>query len=383
MIDLLCAVLMLAGASTVALGYGLRVLRLGAASYDRVARDGGSAVLGRPLMNMGYWAMQPLGGALVRAGVSPTLVTLAGVFFGVAAGLAAGLGHLGVAALLMAVASVCDGLDGLVARGTGRCTRAGAALDAVGDRYQEFAFLGGLAVHYRDRAPALLLALAALLGATLTSYVSAKAEALRVEAPRGAMRRPERAVYLVLGALIATLAGSDLPMLLALGAIALVANASALHRLRRLMRALDLEDETPRRPLVTQLMKHQAGGAAATAVDLAVMVSSVELLGVAPVLATALGATSGAAVNFELGRRWVFDAADGPVGPQALRYAGVMAVGAALTTGGEWLALRETAGHYLVARLAVGAAVSLLWYFPMHQRFVFRLDARVSGAGPA
>lgn len=384
MIDLLSAVLLLAGASTLALGYGLRVLREGAARYDRVERDGGSAVLGRSVMAMGYWALQPVGRALVRARVPPGAVTAGGIVLGVIAGVAAATGHLGVAALLMMVAAASDGLDGLVARAMGRCTRSGAALDAAGDRYQEFAFLGGLAVLYRQDLLGLLLALAALLGASLTSYVSAKAEALKVAVPRGLMRRPERAVYLVVGALAATLAGSEVPMYLALALIAAFANGSAAHRLYRLMASLDAEDGVvPWRPRLPVLLRHQTGAAAATALDLALLVALVELLEIPPVVATALGAASGAVLNFELGRRWIFDASSAPAGPQAARYAGVTAAGVGLTTLGEWGALAVSDGHYLAARIVVGAALSLLWYYPLHARYVFRLDARVSGVGPA
>lgn len=384
MIDLFCAVLLLAGASTLALAYGLRVLREGAARYDRVDQDGGSAVLGRSVMAMGYWALQPVGRALVRARVSPGAVTVAGIVIGVTAGVFVAVGHLGVAALMMMIAAASDGLDGLVARARGKCSRSGAALDAVGDRYQEFAFLSGLAVLFREDLLGLVLALAALLGASLTSYVSAKAEALKIAVPRGMMRRPERAVYLVVGALLATLLGSPIPMLLALALIAVVANASAAHRLYCLTVALDREDGVaPRRPWLPQLLRHQTGAAAATALDLTLLVALVELLEIPPVVATAIGAASGAVLNFELGRRWIFDATASPAGQQAMRYAAVTAAGVGFTTLGEWGALSVSDGHYLAARLVVGAALSLCWYYPMHQHYVFRLEPRVSGVGPA
>jgi hypothetical protein len=90
--------------------------------------------------------------------------------------------------------------------------------------------------------------LLALLGSFMVSYASAKAEALRAQIPRGSMRRPERAAYLIIGAgltpLLAPLVASHVPgatgwllEIPALGAVALVAlvsNVSAVSRLSKL-----------------------------------------------------------------------------------------------------------------------------------------------------
>jgi len=77
----------------------------------------------------------------------------------------------------------------------------------------------------------------------MVSYSTAKAEALHVTAPRGAMRRAERAVYLVAGAALTPLSGvlaarlslagwvQDAPILAALALVGIVANASAIRRL--------------------------------------------------------------------------------------------------------------------------------------------------------
>ena len=82
---------------------------------------------------------------------------------------------------------------------TGVSSDAGEVLDAAVDRYVEFFFLGGLMIYYRDIAALLILTLFALVGSFMVSYSSAKAEALHVPAPKGSMRRPERAVYLTAG----------------------------------------------------------------------------------------------------------------------------------------------------------------------------------------
>ncbi|HEY6460678.1 MAG TPA: hypothetical protein VIY73_11025, partial [Polyangiaceae bacterium] len=117
-------------------------------------------------------------------------------------------------------------------------------LDASIDRYEEFFFLGGLAIYFRASTPALVLALLAMCGSFMVSYGSAKAEALGVPVPPGAMRRAERAVILCVGVALmpvfawAVDAGKlpvwalDGPVFAALLAVGVGANVSAIRRLR-------------------------------------------------------------------------------------------------------------------------------------------------------
>jgi CDP-diacylglycerol--glycerol-3-phosphate 3-phosphatidyltransferase len=156
----------------------------------------------------------------------------------------------------MIVASLGDALDGLVARRSGTVSVAGALLDASGDRYQEFFFLGGLAVYFRASPVALIATLLALVGSFMVSYGSAKAEAFGVPVPAGVMRRAERAVCLCLATVLTVpwswlITGtafpvwsalprwaSELPLLIAIGLIAVVGNVSAVWRLWTLGHAI-------------------------------------------------------------------------------------------------------------------------------------------------
>ena len=120
------------------------------------------------------------------------------------------------------------------------------------------------------------------------------------------------------------------------------------------------------------LGRHQLGAIAATTVDFAVMITWVEGLGFSPVVGTAVGACLGAATNFLLGRLWVFHGHSGHWAPQGSRYAVVSAASAGWNALGEHL-LHDVAGmQYVLARVFVSIAVSLLWNFPMQRRFVFR-----------
>jgi CDP-diacylglycerol--glycerol-3-phosphate 3-phosphatidyltransferase len=150
------------------------------------------------------------------------------------------MGAVGTAALFAALGSLGDALDGLVARMSQTASDAGEVLDAAVDRYGELFFLGGAAFLLRYEPWALVAALAAIGGGFMVSYATAKAEALRMPAPRGAMRRPERAAYLTAGAAIASLVGGTWPLVAAVVLVAVVANVSAVLRLRWLAASISV-----------------------------------------------------------------------------------------------------------------------------------------------
>jgi CDP-diacylglycerol--glycerol-3-phosphate 3-phosphatidyltransferase len=242
-IDLACSLGILALFAAAGAAYGVHVTRAGAERYARVDKAGASALLGKGPMEAGYWALQPVGRALVWLGLTANGITLISLGLGLSAAVALALGHFGVGAALTAMATLGDALDGIVARQTGTASDAGEVFDAAVDRYQEFFFLGGLALYFRADPVALVLTLLAVLGSFMVSYGTAKAEALGVDPPRGAMRRVERAVYLDAGVVFSPVAGAlaarfglpawveHTPILFALGLVGGVANVSAVRRL--------------------------------------------------------------------------------------------------------------------------------------------------------
>jgi CDP-diacylglycerol--glycerol-3-phosphate 3-phosphatidyltransferase len=183
---------------------------------------------------------------LVALGISANAVTATCIALGASAGVLLAYEQFALATVAMVIASLGDAVDGLVARRSGTASVGGALLDASGDRYQEFFFLGGLAVYFHETPFALVLTLGALVGAFMVSYSSAKAEGLSVPVPPGIMRRPERAVCLCIATAATAVwqpyaAGmarpawvGALPLLIAVSLIAVAANLSALHRLRLL-----------------------------------------------------------------------------------------------------------------------------------------------------
>ena len=235
--------------------YAVRVALQGAVRFARVDAAGSSVLLGHTAMEMAYWALSPVAKALVRLGVTANSITLLSLVLGAGAGVALIGGHFGIGAALSTASALGDALDGFVARESNTASDAGETFDAAVDRYNEFFFLGGLAIFYRTNALFLGLVLFTLLGSFMVSYATAKAEALRVDAPRGAMRRQERAVSLTAGVALAPFAAAaprfvqvsivaDVPVVVALLVVAVVANISAVQRLHRIAQLAALREQS-------------------------------------------------------------------------------------------------------------------------------------------
>ncbi|HTR51396.1 MAG TPA: CDP-alcohol phosphatidyltransferase family protein [Kofleriaceae bacterium] len=218
--------------------YAVRVAMRGVARSERVGRIGGTMMVGQEIMDWTYWSVEPIVRGLVAMGVTANGLTWSALVLGLGAGVALGFDMFGLAALLATCSTIGDILDGQVARLTKTGSMRGELLDAAIDRYTEFAFLAGLAFHYRESPAELGLVLAALLACFMVSYASAKAEALQVEPPRGLMRRHERAVYLITGVAFASLFGLPILVTAALAIVAVVGNVAAILRLVRIGRAL-------------------------------------------------------------------------------------------------------------------------------------------------
>jgi putative flippase GtrA len=120
------------------------------------------------------------------------------------------------------------------------------------------------------------------------------------------------------------------------------------------------------------LGRHQVASLVATAVDFGVMAAMVQLLHLRPDLATFVGAACGGITNFQLGRRWIFEAEHEGAAPQALRYAVVSGASAGWNALGVHGLHHRLGMNYLAARVLVAVAVSFLWNFSMQRYFVFR-----------
>jgi len=138
--------------------------------------------------------------------INPNILTVIGVALNVGCGLLFGLGWFFAAGIALVVANLFDMLDGQVARLSGRVTRFGGFLDSSLDRLSDMVVFVGLMVFYaRDIASHstlnVFLAGAGLMGSVMVSYASARAESLIPKCDVGFLRRPERVVLFIIGAL--------------------------------------------------------------------------------------------------------------------------------------------------------------------------------------
>jgi CDP-diacylglycerol--glycerol-3-phosphate 3-phosphatidyltransferase len=145
--------------------------------------------------------IDPVANWLVRRGVHPNTITAFGTVCTVAGGVIYATGHIRTGGFFLSATALFDVLDGTVARRSNTSSTFGAFLDSTLDRVADGALLGGLAVFYainphHNNMVMVVVCLAGLIGAYLTSYIRARAEALGLDAKVGMVQRPERIVLL-------------------------------------------------------------------------------------------------------------------------------------------------------------------------------------------
>ena len=177
------------------------------------------------------WLTDPIVGVLAGVGVTPNMLTLAGVLGNAGAAALAARGNFLPAGIVMLAASSLDMLDGALARATGKATRFGSVFDAVMDRLSEAAVLFGLLFYFSDRGgrEEEMLIFAALVASFLVSYTRARAEIVDVPLREGLFGRAER--VLLLGAALIIGEVTETGLTVALWVLAVAAGVTAIQRL--------------------------------------------------------------------------------------------------------------------------------------------------------
>ncbi|HIT74561.1 MAG TPA: CDP-alcohol phosphatidyltransferase family protein [Candidatus Avipropionibacterium avicola] len=185
--------------------------------------------------------LSPPARLLIRLGVSADVITWMGTVLvvGVAA-VFIPLGWLWQAALVLAVISFADMLDGQIARLSGHSTRWGAFLDSSLDRIGDGAVFGAITVWFALAGQPLLagLAVAALVLGQVTSYVKARAESHGWTVSGGLAARADRLAIAYLGLLgqglgLGWALGAAMAVLTVLSAITVVQRFAQVHRQAR------------------------------------------------------------------------------------------------------------------------------------------------------
>jgi phosphatidylglycerophosphate synthase len=189
--------------------------------------------------------VKPLGNLFARAGIHPHALTVAGFVISFAAGVVYAQGAFFWGACLLAVAGLCDTLDGQVARQTNKQSRFGAFFDSTLDRYSDLFPLAGLAYFFSggrgwavgipalESSPLTVIAIVfSIAGSFMVSYARARAEGLGVECKTGIMQRPERIAFLIMGSIVGAIpAVGPVLMKCTLFIMAVLTNATAVSRI--------------------------------------------------------------------------------------------------------------------------------------------------------
>jgi CDP-diacylglycerol---glycerol-3-phosphate 3-phosphatidyltransferase len=121
--------------------------------------------------------MGELGRTLHRLGIHPDVITVLGLLVvGISAYIIA-QGQFQLGGIVLILGLPLDAVDGAVARAMGRTDKFGGIFDSTLDRYADAFIFMGLSYHFAvlDRYDYMLLAMAALVGSVVVSYVRARA----------------------------------------------------------------------------------------------------------------------------------------------------------------------------------------------------------------
>ena len=174
----------------------------------------------------------PVARVLLRARLQPNQLTILGLVVSLIAAHGFAQGRLRTAALLLAVAGLCDFFDGALARLAGCVSAFGAFLDSVVDRYSDLVVLLGIVLFYEraDDFTGVFFTMLAGVGTIMTSYTKARAQSVGLPCETGFLERPERLIILIAGSLFGLLTPTVI-------ALALLSNLTALQRIFHVRKA--------------------------------------------------------------------------------------------------------------------------------------------------
>ncbi len=163
--------------------------------------------------------VEPIARKLAELGVKPNHLTAVGMILGLLAAFFISSNKILLGALFVLLSSVCDLLDGALARTQNMVTKFGGYLDSVVDRYVDVVIFISLGIYGVDW----LTVIAALSGALLVSYTRARAENVIEKCDVGIAERGERLIILFFGMISGYVYEAVL-------IVAILSHLTALHR---------------------------------------------------------------------------------------------------------------------------------------------------------
>ena len=184
-----------------------------------------------------YRIIEPVTQWLIRRGVHPNAITVAGFVITLGAAVMYSQDHVRTAGALVLLGGLSDVFDGRVARLSGLASKFGNFFDSTLDRISEIAMYLGLMTLYNAYQLELFdvwmiyIITLALGGSLMISYTRAKAESLGFDCSVGLMQRGERIVLLGFASLLFGLEWDGVVLSSVIVIVAVLTNVTAVHRI--------------------------------------------------------------------------------------------------------------------------------------------------------
>jgi putative flippase GtrA len=118
-------------------------------------------------------------------------------------------------------------------------------------------------------------------------------------------------------------------------------------------------------------VKAQVASLSASIIDFLTTLVCKEVFHVWYLLGSVIGTTAGGAVNFMMGRNWVFGTTQRNIKVQIFKYVLVWTGNLLLTTGGVYLVTHYLHVNYILSKVIVSCTVGTGYNFLMQKKFVF------------
>jgi phosphatidylglycerophosphate synthase len=165
---------------------------------------------------------------LNRLGFPPNSITLLSLLFAIAAFFAFFVEALGMAIIFIFLSGLFDGVDGELAKISGRKTKFGGFLDSVLDRYADGFIVLGAAMYLEFQSgiffiDPIILGILTIVGFIMVSYTRARAEKEGIACEVGIGARSERLLLLIIFAFVNQL-------YIGLVILCIISNLTAMYR---------------------------------------------------------------------------------------------------------------------------------------------------------
>jgi phosphatidylglycerophosphate synthase len=186
--------------------------------------------------------LRPLFNLLLQLGITANTLTIASLIIVTSAGISFAYGQRILAAWLLLLGALLDGIDGELARVGGHESSFGAFLDSVCDHCSDFAIYMGLLWIYlkSDSYLEVILIFVAMFSSVFGSHVRSRAGMMGIDTKTiGFFTRFERLIILIIGMFIGKVT-------IALWGLAVFNSLSAIQRVIHIVRASRIDKRTLR-----------------------------------------------------------------------------------------------------------------------------------------